>query len=314
MKTCFLFPGQGAQYPGMGKDLWEASDGVKELFEQASEACAMDLERLLFQGSEEELKATDKTQVAVTLVNVAASRVCREKGIVPEGFAGFSLGEYTALCEAGVLEVRDLFPIVKARGELMEKASRALDTGAGTDAQAGMAAVLGMSYPDAAKVLQGLEGQDVYLANYSSPQQIVLAGTGAGLKKAEEAFKAAGCRRYVPLRVSGPFHSPLLEEARKGLEEVLAGYRFADPKGPVYANVSGKRITSGEEARQLCVRQVVSTVRWVDEEQCLLDDGFDRCLEVGPGSVLGGLWKSFSKDVPCLPAGRLEDIDKLVEG
>jgi [acyl-carrier-protein] S-malonyltransferase len=231
---------------------------------------------------------------------------------VPEGFAGFSLGEYTALYEAGVLEVRDLFPIVKARGELMEKASRALDTGA--DAQAGMAAVLGMAYPDAARVLEGLQGERVYLANYSSPQQIVLAGTAAGLAKAEEAFKAAGCRRYVTLRVSGPFHSPLLEEARKGLEEVLAGYRFADPRKPVYANVSGTRIESGEQAREFCVRQVVSTVLWVDEEQSLLDDGFDRCLEVGPGSVLGGLWKSFSREVPCLPAGKLEDISKLVEG
>jgi [acyl-carrier-protein] S-malonyltransferase len=163
-------------------------------------------------------------------------------------------------------------------------------------------------------VLDGLKGQDVFLANYSSPQQIVLAGTAAGLQKAEGAFKEAGCRRYVTLRVSGPFHSPLLEEARRGLQEVLAGYRFSDPRKPVYSNVSGKRIASGEEARESCVRQVVSTVRWVDEERSLLEDGFERCLEVGPGSVLGGLWKSFSKDVSCLPAGKLEDIDKLVEG
>ena len=312
MKTCFLFPGQGAQYPGMGKDLWEASDGVKELFEQASEACGMDLQRLLFEGTEEELKATDKTQIAVTLVNVAASRVCQERGTLPEGFAGFSLGEYSALYEAGVLQLRDLFPIVKARGELMEKASRALDTGG--EAQAGMAAVLGMSFPEASKVLDALEGQGVYLANYSSPQQIVLAGTAAGLQKAEGAFKEAGCRRFVTLRVSGPFHSPLLEEARRGLEQVLAGYRFADPVKPVYSNVSGKRVGSGDEARAYCVRQVVSTVLWVDEEQSLLDDGFDRFLEVGPGSVLAGLWKSFSKEIPCLAAGKLEDINKLGEG
>jgi len=312
MKTCFLFPGQGAQYPGMGKDLWDASDGVRQLFGQASEACGVDLKRLLFEGSEDELKATDKTQIAVTLANVAASRICQERGIVPDGFAGFSLGEYTALYEAGVLELRDLFPIVKARGELMEKASRALDRG--SDAQAGMAAVLGMGYADATKVLQGLEGAGVYLANYSSPQQIVLAGTAAGLQKAEGAFKEAGCRRFVTLKVSGPFHSPLLEDARKGLQEVLAGYRFADPRKPVYSNVSGKRIGSGEEAREFCIRQVVSTVLWVEEEESLLTDGFQRCLEVGPGSVLAGLWKSFSRDVPCLAAGKLEDIDKLVEG
>jgi [acyl-carrier-protein] S-malonyltransferase len=312
MKTCFLFPGQGAQYPGMGKDLWESSDGVKRLFEEASEACGFDLRRLLFEGTEEELKATDKTQVAVTLANVAASRVCQERGITPDGFAGFSLGEYTALYEAGVLELGALFPNVKARGELMERASRALDTG--SDAQAGMAAVLGMGYDDAFGILEKLQGSGVYLANYSSPQQIVLAGTADGLHKAEEAFKAAGCRRYVTLRVSGPFHSPLLEDARKGLQEVLAGHRFADPRKPVYANVSGKRIRSGEEARELCVRQVVSTVLWVDEEQSLLADGFERCLEVGPGSVLAGLWRSFSREIPCLAAGKLEDIEKLVEG
>jgi [acyl-carrier-protein] S-malonyltransferase len=312
MKTCFLFPGQGAQYPGMGRDLWEASDGVKQLFDQASDACGVDLKRLLFEGSEEELKATDKTQIAVTLANVAASRVCQERGIIPDGFAGFSLGEYTALYEAGVLELRDLFPIVKARGEHMEKASRALD--AGSDARAGMAAVLGMSYADATKVLRGLAGGGVYLANYSSPQQIVLAGTAEGLQKAEAAFKEAGCRRFVTLKVSGPFHSPLLEDARRGLQEVLAEYRFADPRKPVYSNVSGKRIGSGDEAREFCIRQVVSTVLWVDEEESLLADGFERCLEVGPGSVLAGLWKSFSRDLPCLAAGKLEDIDKLVEG
>ena len=144
MKTCFLFPGQGAQYPGMGKDLWDASDKVKELFRQASDASGMDLTRLLFEGSEEELKATDKTQVAVTLVNVAASLACRERGLEPAGFAGFSLGEYTALYEAGVLRLEDLFPIVKTRGLLMEKASRGADTAGG---RAGMAAVIGLGYP-----------------------------------------------------------------------------------------------------------------------------------------------------------------------
>jgi [acyl-carrier-protein] S-malonyltransferase len=313
MKTCFLFPGQGAQYPGMAKDLWESSARVKELFTLASDATSMDLRRLLFEGSEEELKATDNTQVAVTLASVAAGLVCKEKGIDPEGFAGFSLGEYSALYEAGVLALEDLFPIVKIRGQLMEKAARALDT-PGSDGRAGMAAVLGLDFAKAEEVLDTLEGKQVFLANYSSPSQIVLGGTAEGLAEAEEAFKEGGARRYVVLRVSAPFHTPLLEEARKGLEEVLSGYTFKDPLKAVYANVTGKRIASGEEARILCVRQAVSTVRWVDEEQSLLDDGFTRFLEVGPGSVLGGLWKAFSRDYPCLPAGKLEDIEKIVEG
>jgi len=313
MKTCFLFPGQGAQYPGMAKDLWEASEKVKDLFRLASDATSMDLERLLFEGSEEELKATDNTQVAVTLASVAASLVCKEKGIEPEGCAGFSLGEYSALYEAGIIALEDLFPIVKVRGELMEKAARALDT-PGKDGKAGMAAVLGLGFAEANDVLNTLEGQGVFLANYSSPTQIVLAGTAEGLANAEKLFKESGARRFVVLRVSAPFHSPLLEEARKGLEEVLAGYTFNDPVKAVYANVTGKQIASGQEARQLCVQQAVSTVRWVDEEQSLVDDGFDRFFEVGPGSVLSGLWKAFSKEHPCFPAGKLEDIEKIVEG
>ena len=313
MKTCFLFPGQGAQYPGMAKDLWESSQKVKDLFTLASDATGMDLKRLLFEGSEEELKATDNTQVAVTLASVAASLVCKEKGIDPQGFAGFSLGEYSALYEAGVIALEDLFPIVKIRGQLMETAARALDT-PGAEGRAGMAAVLGLDFAKAKEVLGTLSGRQVFLANYSSPAQIVLGGTAEGLAEAESAFKEGGARRYVVLRVSAPFHTPLLEEARKGLEEVLAGYTFSDPIKAVYANVTGERIASGEEARKLCVRQAVSTVRWVDEEQSLLDDGFTRFLEVGPGSVLGGLWKAFSRDYPCLPAGKLEDIEKIVVG
>jgi [acyl-carrier-protein] S-malonyltransferase len=177
-----------------------------------------------------------------------------------------------------------------------------------------MAAVLGLDFANAKQVLETLSGKQIYLANFSSPTQIVLGGTAEGLAEAETAFKDAGARRFVVLRVSAPFHTPLLEEARKGLEEVLAGITFNDPVKAVYANVSGKRIATGEEARQLCVRQAVSTVRWVDEEQSLIDDGFDRFLEVGPGSVLGGLFKAFSRDYPCLPAGKLEDIERIVEG
>jgi [acyl-carrier-protein] S-malonyltransferase len=265
----------------------------------------MDLKSLLFEASEEELKATDKTQVAVTLANAAASLACRERGLQPAGFAGFSLGEYTALYEAGVLRLEDLFPVVKTRGLLMEKASRAADTAGG---RAGMAAVIGRGYAQAVKALEAFQPSQVCLANYSSPSQVVLSGTAEGLSAAEAAFKAAGAKRFIVLKVSGPFHSPLLEQARRGLEEALAKVPFADPKQPVYSNVTGKRISSGEEARRLCVQQVVSTVRWVDEETSILADGFQRCLEVGPGTVLGGLWKAFSRDVPCLPAGKQAEI------
>ncbi|MEW5815922.1 MAG: ACP S-malonyltransferase [Spirochaetota bacterium] len=309
MKTCFLFPGQGAQYPGMGKDLWETSPRVKELFQLASDTTSMDLKKLLFEGSEEELKSTNNTQVAVTLVNTASAMVLKEKGIIPEGVAGFSLGEYSALWEAGVIALKDLFPIVKARGEFMEKNSRKLDTEAGA---AGMAAVVGLSIDDARPVLENLKGS-VFMANHSSPIQIVLAGTSDGLKKAEKFFEEAGAMKYVFLKVSGPFHSPLLEEAKKELESFLNQYTFNDPGKPVYANYTGQRVTSGAEAKQNCVQQVVSTVKWVDIEQNILDDGFERFIETGPGSVLAGLWKSFNRKERCKAAGTLADIQKIVE-
>jgi [acyl-carrier-protein] S-malonyltransferase len=229
--------------------------------------------------------------------------------VKPEGAAGFSLGEYAALYEAGVIRLEDLFPIVQARGNLMEKASRNLDSATGNP---GMAAVIGLDYDGVKKALSGLEG--VYLANYNSPTQIVVSGTFDGLERAEPVFEEAGARRFIPLKVSGPFHSPLLEEARAGLEEELAKYEFSDPTIPVFANVTGQRIESGTQAKELCVKQVVSSVRWVDEINSILSAGFDRFVEAGPGTVLAGLLKKISKETLCLPAGKLEEIEKVVGG
>lgn len=309
MRTCFLFPGQGAQYPGMGKDFFEASEEVRRLFEAASEATEKDVEKLLFEGTEEELRATDNTQIAVTVVNCSSSIVLGERGVRADGAAGFSLGEYTALWEAGVLTTEDLFGVVKNRGAIMERESRKADTAGGP---AGMAAVIGLSYDEAMEVLEGLKGAQVYLANYSSPIQLVLAGTAEGLEKAESAFDAAGAMKYVRLKVSGPFHSPLLQSARDEFEKFLSDITFNDPLKPVYANVTGRMITSGLEAKTLCAEQIVSPVRWVDEEQTLLQDGYERYLETGPGSVLSGLWKSFYKKIRCKKAGTAADIDEIL--
>ncbi len=310
MKTCYLFPGQGAQYPGMGKDFFDASEEVRKLFSTASDITSMDLGKLLFEGTEEELKATDKTQVAITLVNCATSVYLKERGISADGAAGFSLGEYAALWEAGVLSLEDLFAIVKVRGELMEKASRNLDSPQGSP---GMAAVIGLGYEDVMKVLEELKDDQVTLANYNSPIQMVLSGTAAGLEKGEKLFDDAGAMKYIRLKVSGPFHSPLLKEARDGLQEELSERTFNDPKKPVYANVTGKKVESGEEAKKLCVEQVVSTVRWVDEEQTILDAGYERILETGPGKVLTGLWKSFYRQMKAQPVGTVEAVEKLLE-
>jgi [acyl-carrier-protein] S-malonyltransferase len=305
MKTCFLFPGQGAQYPGMAEDLWKSSQKVKLLFESASDCSKMDMKRLLFDADETELKETNKTQIAVTLASLAASTVLKEYGVEAQGYAGFSLGEYSALHKAGVITLDDLFPIVKARGEIMERASRSADTGGGP---AGMAAVIGLSKSEAVQLLENMKDTQIFLANHNSPTQIVLSGTDSALKKAEQVFKAAGARRVIRLRVSGPFHSGLILQAAEELKTFLNDFNFHDPVVPVYSNVTAAKIGSGEQAKELCVKQVISTVRWVDEEKALLTDGYTRFYEVGPGLVLRGLWGAFCSEYPCLPAGKLEDI------
>jgi [acyl-carrier-protein] S-malonyltransferase len=312
MKTCFLFPGQGAQYPGMAKDLWDRSSQVKELFAKASTASGMDTRKLLFESTAEELKSTDKTQVAITLASLCSSTYLKEKGKLPQGVAGFSLGEYAALAEAGVIRLEDVFPIVKARGDIMEAAARELDTAGGPP---GMAAVVGMPAEKVAEIVAGLASSGVSVANHNSPVQVVISGTGAGLAAAEQALKAAGARRLIRLQVSGPFHSPLMARARAAFDTALAPYTFADPRLPVYSNVTGKRIESGADAKRLCGEQLVSSVRWVAVEESLAADGFDLFLEAGPGTVLAGLLKAFNPGAACRAAGTGEAIDTaLAEG
>jgi len=291
----------------MGKDLWDASAGVKELFRSASKVTGLDLEELLFRGSAEDLQATNRTQIAVTLVNVAVARVLAERGVAAHAYAGFSVGEYAALAAAGVIADEDLFRIVQARGELMEQASRGADTASGA---AGMAAVIGLAPETVTAALEGA-GEGVYAANFSSPRQVVLAGTVEGLARAEEACSAAGARRFVRLRVSGPFHSPLIESARQRFAEVVADFAFQDPVTPVYANVTGARVTSGAEAQRLCVQQIVSSVQWVGEIHALLAAGCERFLETGPGSVLTGLLRGFDTNVGCTPVGTVEQVESV---
>lgn len=308
MKTCFLFPGQGAQYPGMAKDIWEKSDSVKDLFAKASDITSKDLKGLLFDGTEEDLKSTDNTQTAITLANLSAGIYLQEKGIVPAGCAGFSLGEYSGFWQAGILDTESLFTIVKIRGEVMEEASRKLDSPQGNP---GMAAVVGIGYDEVAEALAKVDEQ-VYIANYNSPIQIVIAGTFAGIEKAEKEMDNAGAMRYIRLKVSGPFHTPLLEGARAQFAKEIASFSYNDPKINIFSNVTGEIIRSGAEAKELCIKQVVSSVLWVKEEQNILDSGFNYILEAGPGTVLKGLWRSFNKEIKCISAGKAEEIESLV--
>jgi [acyl-carrier-protein] S-malonyltransferase len=313
VKYCYLFPGQGAQYPGMGKDLYEESPAVRALFDRASERSGFDCAGLIFEGSEEDLKATDNTQIAITLVNLSVSIVLKERGITPAGTAGFSLGEYAAFVEAGILSVDDVFPVVRARGRYMEEAGRLHDSGG---ISSGMAAVIGLAYDEVCAAVKESGRDDLYPAIWNSPVQTVVAGTGEALAEAARVMKDAGAKRVIPLKVSGPFHTPLMQQARDSFEEVLNGVRFEDPRIPVYSNVTGQRVVRGEDARRLCLDQLVSPVVWLEEEAAVHSDGYDAVLEVGPGTVLAGLWKNYpgSTDLPAIPchaAGTLEAIGQL---
>ncbi|OHD10997.1 MAG: malonyl CoA-ACP transacylase [Spirochaetes bacterium GWB1_48_6] len=308
MKTCFVFPGQGAQYPGMAKDLFDSSPRVRELFNLAEQTTGIDVKELLFNGSEEDLKETVNTQVSITLANLSAAAVLEDRGFSADACAGFSLGEYAALVQSQVLTAAQVFPLVKLRGEAMARASDLLDRSEGDP---GMAAVVGLS-PDAvekALALSGIPG--IFAANYNSPVQVVISGTAPGLKAASEVLKAAGARRIITLKVSGPFHSPLLKSASEELAKVFEMINFENPRIPLYSNVTGGLITSGAQARELAILQVISPVKWTLEENALLQAGYDRIIEAGPGAVLVGLWGATGSEVPIFSAGKLEQIDQI---
>jgi [acyl-carrier-protein] S-malonyltransferase len=301
MKTCFLFPGQGAQYPGMARDFYETSKAVRDLFVLASDASSIDLKKLLFESGEEELKQTRNTQIAVALAGVASATCAREHGVHPEGCAGFSVGEWPALAEAGVVSYEDMFRLVAERGRLMDEAGKR--SGGST-----MSAILNLA-PEAIEAAIKEAGlANVWVANYNSPTQSVISGTEADVALAEAAVKAAGAKRAIRLKVSGAFHSPIMAYARDGFAEAVAGVAFHDPRILLFSNVTGRRIASGAEAKALAVSQIVSPVRWIDEEKAILAEKPVFCAETGPGAVLGGLWKPVGGDVPCYPFGTLDQI------
>lgn len=309
MKSCFLYPGQGAQYAGMARDLWEGSAAVQDLFGIASSATGIDAEELIFKADEETLKQTRNTQLAVTLNNVASALLLKEAGIESEGCAGFSLGEYAALWDAGVLDLPSLFRVIDKRGAFLEEAGRALISDAGAP---GMAAVLGLSLEEVSEVLKKhFRGKDLYAANHNSPIQVVLSGTAECLREAESLMTEAGALRYVRLKVSGPFHSPLLSEAGKKFGAFLQDIPFGKIRKTLYSNVTGKAVSEQDDLKDLCVRQISGSVLWCNVEQAVLEDGYDSVFETGPGMVLSGLWKNFHKGFRVKPAGKWEQIKKI---
>ena len=302
-KIAIVFPGQGAQAVGMGKDAYEAHAGAKEVYDLADRVLGFPLTELVFGGPEEQLKQTANTQPALVATSLALYQVFREKGIRPDYVAGHSLGEYSALAVAGALSFEDAIRTVRARGLLMEQAV--------PGGQGAMAATLGAGRQELAALCAEVSSSvgAVELANLNCPGQIVVSGTKEGVAAVAERGKEAGAKRVIPLEVSGPFHSSLMKPAAEKLAEVLAALPVAAAEVPVVANVTARPVSEPEEIRRLLVEQVYSPVLWEDTVTWLIGQGVDTFIEIGSGSVLTGLIKKTDKGVATYSLNSLEAVN-----
>lgn len=284
----FVFPGQGAQFVGMGKDLYENSPLAKELFEKANEILGYRITDIMFEGTDDELKQTKVTQPAVFLHSVI-SALCMGEDFKPEMTAGHSLGELSALVAAGVLTFEDGLKLVYARAMAMQKACEAHPST--------MAAIIALSDETIEEICKNIsaEGEVCVAANYNCPGQVVISGSMAGIEKACEKMKEAGAKRALPLKVGGAFHSPLMEPAKVELAAAINATEFHTPKCPVYQNVDAKPHTDPAEIKQNLIAQLTASVRWTQTIQNMIADGASEFIECGPGAVLQGLIKKIDK-------------------
>ncbi len=301
-RVAFVFPGQNSHYVGMGRDLWEAEPTARAVLEEADEILGLPLTKLMFEGPEDELTATQNQQPAIVAHSAACLAVLRERGVQPEVVAGHSLGEYSALIAAGALPTGATLELVRKRGELMAAA------GGGA-----MAAVLGLELPAVEEACErAREVGTVGVANHNCPGQLVITGETEAVAAAVELAKKAGAKRTVPLRVTGAFHSPLMEGAGRELRTILAGLAFEDAAVPLVSNVDAHARTEAGAIREALARQIVSPVMWEQSVRAIAAQGITTFIEVGPGAVLSGLIRRTVPEAETHYAGKAEQLRGLL--
>ncbi|MGA7079668.1 MAG: ACP S-malonyltransferase [Terriglobales bacterium] len=304
-QIAFLFPGQGSQAVGMGKELAENYPAARRTFEEADEALGYKLSELCFEGPEEKLKLTEITQPAILTASVAAWRVLQEKGLKPDFVAGHSLGEYSAHVAAGTLAFADAVRSVRNRGKYMQEA---VPVGVGA-----MAAILGISLDKVSEIAHdAAQGEVCQAANINSPEQIVISGNAGAVERAIKLAHERGAKKAVSLPVSAPFHCSLMQPAQDRLAADLNALSFRDPLCPVVCNVDAAVVTSAEAARAALIRQVTGTVQWEPSVRLLIDKGAGLFIEVGPGKVLWGLMRQIDRSKTCLTVGDEASLQKTL--
>ena len=301
-KIAFVFPGQGAQFVGMGKDIYENNETARQEFDKIFSSLSFDLKTAMFEGPEETLKKTKYTQPAIVAMSLVLEKLVRSKGIKPDFVAGHSVGEYAAFGSGEFLTLSDAVKLTAFRGETMNEIAESVN--------GGMAAIIGMDSEKIKEVLKTVDGV-VEAVNFNEPKQTVIAGEKSAIEKACTALKEAGAKRALPLAVSGPFHSSLMKPAGEKLKTEAEKYDFREGTAKLVANTTAEIISSPEEIKKEIYAQSFGPVKWVDTVNRLKENGVDIIYEIGPGKVLAGLIKKIDKELTVININSLEDIEKL---